>query len=53
MAILREGIAVLARLSEEKRMFFELEIKKAGILAGLSLTKVGEILRVGAACPER
>ena len=28
-------------------------IKKAGILAGLSLTLEGEILRVGAACPER
>ena len=53
MLVLREEFAAKAHFSIEKARAYWPEIKKAGILAGPSLTKGGEILRVGAACPER
>ena len=53
MLDLREEFAAQAGFSVEKSRAYWPEIKKAGILAGPSLTKGGEILRVGAACPER
>jgi len=53
MLDLREEFAAQAGFSVEKSRAYWPEIKKAGILAGPSLTKGGEILRVGSACPER